>query len=162
MHTLHNPVAQQFIEQMGHITQADGLPRIAGQILGLLLLESEPLSFAQLAIRLKVSRGSVSTNTRLLESLGVVTRSTPPNQRGDFFRLSEAPYSKLLTGITERMETSKAVVEATRATLPQEMTAAHARLAELGHFYRCYLDSTRTLIQQLEHPRPEATDERSK
>ena len=162
MHTQQHPITKQFIAQMGQISQADGLPRIAGQILGLLLLEPEPLSFAQLAIRLDVSRGSVSTNTRLLESLGMVTRMTKTEERGDFFRLSQAPYAKLLTGITKRMQKSKMLVEATRAALPDDMAAAHARLAELEHFYHCYLESTQSLIQQLEQPQcqiPSETDQ---
>ena len=56
-----------FIEQMGLIAQEDGAPRIAGQILGYLLIEGEPRTLSQMAEALKISKASASTNARLLE-----------------------------------------------------------------------------------------------
>ena len=71
-------VSENFIERMGMIAQADGLPRIAGRIMGLIILEGGPYSFGELAKRLSVSRGSISTNTRLLENMGVIERTAKP------------------------------------------------------------------------------------
>ena len=56
-----------FIERMGLAFESDGLPRIAGRIFGLLLLSEDCRSLDELAAELKVSKGSVSTNARLLE-----------------------------------------------------------------------------------------------
>lgn len=60
-----------FVESMGLTLESDGLPRIAGRIFGWLLVSEEAQSLDDLAAELRVSKGSVSTNTRLLEQRGV-------------------------------------------------------------------------------------------
>src|SRR5690606_21420618 len=60
----------RFIEQMGMSAQADGVPRIAGRIFGYFVINGGPISFTQLAQELQVSRASVSTNLRILASIG--------------------------------------------------------------------------------------------
>ena len=59
-----------FIERMGLALESDGLPRIAGRIFGLLLVSEDARSLDDLAAELRVSKGSVSTNARLLEQRG--------------------------------------------------------------------------------------------
>lgn len=60
-----------FIEKLGVYYEDYGIPRIGGRILGLMLVSGQPLTAEQIATHLKVSRGSVSTNVRLLASGGV-------------------------------------------------------------------------------------------
>ena len=94
----------RFIEQKGMEYQAEGLPRIAGKIVGLLIIEDGPFSFSKLAEGLQVSRGSISTNTRLLENIGLIDRISLPGQRGDFFQLAPRPYRSMLEGICARLD----------------------------------------------------------
>ena len=54
---------ERFIEGFGLLMQQDGLPRIAGRMLALFIVEGGPFSFSELAEKLQVSRGSISTNT---------------------------------------------------------------------------------------------------
>lgn len=138
-----------FIEQMGMSAQGDGLPRIAGKILGLLLIETGPFSFGEIAERLEVSRGSISTNTRLLENLRIIDRVSKMGERGDFFQLAQDPYSKLLEGVSQRMEKSISLLESTRSALPESMQSSLNKLAEMQNFYSEYLKSTSELIKQL-------------
>jgi DNA-binding transcriptional regulator GbsR (MarR family) len=63
-----------FIERMGLALEADGLPRIAGRIFGLLLVSEDACSLDDLACDLKVSKASVSTNARMLEQRAVLER----------------------------------------------------------------------------------------
>lgn len=93
----------EFIEYTGMKMQADGLPKIAGQIFAVLVLEEAPISFSNLVERLKVSRGSVSTNTRLLESLGILERVSLMGERQDHFKLPESPYTQLFERKKDRM-----------------------------------------------------------
>lgn len=139
-----------FIEQMGMTAQADGLPRISGKVLGLLIIETGPFSFSELAERLAVSRGSVSTNTRLLESLNMIERVSKLGQRGDFFQLVKNPYAKLLQGVSQRMEKSMTIANETIKALPSTEIESQARLLELENFYAEYLKSTMTLIAKLQ------------
>ena len=62
--------AQQFVERSGIFFQSEGLPRIGGRIFGLLLLADQAVSIDSIAQELKVSKPSVSTNTRVLERWG--------------------------------------------------------------------------------------------
>src|SRR5215210_2205664 len=64
-----------FVERMGLSLEADGLPRIAGRIFGLLLVSEEARSLDDLASELRVSKGSASTNARLLEQRGLLERA---------------------------------------------------------------------------------------
>jgi len=151
MTTNTTETVNQFIEQMGMITQGDGLPRIAGKILGLLLIETGPFSFREIAERLEVSRGSVSTNTRLLESLSIIDRVSKKGERGDFFQYSQDPYARLLQEASLRMEKSITILKNTRSALPESWDQSQSRLLGLEQFYSDYLKSISTLITQLQN-----------
>ena len=140
---------EEFVERMGVIAQADGLPRIAGRLLALLVIYGGPVSFAELSERLQVSRGSISNNTRLLEQLGVIDRVGKPGDRQDYFRLSDDPYRRLLEGVVERMSRARAAVETARKHLPPEWADAQGRLAEFGDFYTAAGENTRRLIEAM-------------
>lgn len=122
-----------FIEGMGMVAQADGLPRTTGRIIGLLVLEGEPYSFSELATRLEVSRASISTNTRLLEGLGVIERIGRPGDRQDYFQLTKDPYNKLMQGALHRISKAERLVADTQQALPKG--AHQKRLKELRSFY---------------------------
>jgi DNA-binding transcriptional regulator GbsR (MarR family) len=137
----------EFVERMGLITQAEGLPRIAGRILGLMVVHGGPFGFADLAERLSVSRASISTNTRLLEDLGVIERTATPGDRQDYFRLSRQPYARLMRGVVERMRRAREVVQGAQGELPPDMAAAQERLAELDAFYEALIESFGNVIE---------------
>lgn len=139
-----------FIERMGLIAQADGMPRIAGRILGMMIVHGGPFSFADLAERLQVSRASISTNTRLLESLGVIERTGIPGERQDYFRMRPRPYARMLRGYVERMRQARELVAATQAGLPTEMPGAHERMSELDRFYAVLIESFERVAEDWE------------
>ena len=91
---------EKFIEGMGVIAQADGMPRIAGRLIAFMVIEEGPFSFSDLAIKLGVSRASISTNTRLLENMGIIDRVGKSGDRQDYFQLADDPYVKLLHSLT--------------------------------------------------------------
>lgn len=128
-------VISEFVEQLGLIGEADGLPRIAGRLLGLLVVYGGPLSFAEIAERLQISRGSVSTNTRLLEHLGVIERVARPGERQDHFSLAPDPYYRLMSRFADRARRSRGIVEKTKDALPSDWSDARKRLASLSSFY---------------------------
>ncbi len=143
-------VMDQFIEQKGMEYQAEGLPRIAGRLMGLMLIEDGPFAFGYLAERLMVSRGSISTNTRLLENLGVIERVSKPGERGDYFQLSADPYVSLLSGINLRLKRALTNARQARGGLPKTLKNAQTRLAGLEAFYEGFIENNERLIQSLE------------
>lgn len=77
----------EFIEQMGQMLAAFGLPHMAGRILAALLVATPPeQSASDLAATLKASRGSISTMTRLLETPGLIQRVRKPGDRRVYYR----------------------------------------------------------------------------
>ncbi|MGB1262571.1 MAG: GbsR/MarR family transcriptional regulator [Cognaticolwellia sp.] len=139
---------ETFIEGMGVVAQADGLPRIAGRLIGVMVLEQGPFSFSDLAIKLGVSRASISTNTRLLENMGVIERTGKAGDRQDYFQLADDPYVKLLHGLVFRMNKAKKLVDSTRKNLSDG--AQQQRLQALQDFYHDMINSYHQLIEKME------------
>ena len=139
----------EFIDRMGVIAQADGLPRIAGRLMGFFVIHGGPVSFSELSERLQISRASVSNNTRLLEGLGVIERTSRPGDRQDYFRLAQDPYRRLLEGVVERMARASAAAEKAADEMPADHAGARRRLGELSAFYASAGENTRRLLASL-------------
>lgn len=76
-----------YIEEIGLALEAQGLPRMAGRVLGALLVADPPEQSAEeLAATLRASRGSISTMTRLLEGPGIIERIARPGERKVYYR----------------------------------------------------------------------------
>lgn len=134
--TLNHPAAVEFVERMGVLAQSDGLPRIAGRLMGLMVLERGPLAFGELAECLQVSRGSISTNARLLEGMGVLERVAKPGERGDYFQLANDPYHALIEGARDRAAKGERATRSAREALNGDVPpAVRDRLDELARFY---------------------------
>lgn len=82
------PHDSSLAEHLGRIAAGEGLPRIGGRMVGLLMTARVPLSIDELARQLEVSRASISTNGKLLESLALVERVARPGDRRDYLRVS--------------------------------------------------------------------------
>lgn len=141
-------VASDFIEQFGLLTEMDGLPRIAGRIMALLLLSDEPRDASEIGDRLQVSHGSVSTNTRLLENLGILERVSVPGDRRLRFRITADPYGRLLAGHLQRQRRIKDLITDTVARLPARDAAARQRLARTAQFYALTIGTTEQIVEQ--------------
>jgi DNA-binding transcriptional regulator GbsR (MarR family) len=142
-------VVAEFVEQLGLIVEAEGLPRIAGRILAFLVVHGGPFSFSELAERLKISRGSVSTNTRLLENMGMIVRTTRAGERQDFFRLATEPYQQFLARFVERSRRAQSAVDSACAALPADWKAARERMGDLSDFYRRFCEMSQAIAIDL-------------
>ncbi|GAB3671358.1 GbsR/MarR family transcriptional regulator [Salinisphaera aquimarina] len=138
-----------FIERMGLSAQADGLPRIAGRMLGYFIIHGGPASLAQLAIDLQVSRASVSTNARILSGLGVLEATAVPGDRQDYYRLAEQHYLRMLEGYVERMGTLRDSLARAERDLPDDWDGARERLADMHNFVDVAREHTGDLIARL-------------
>jgi len=125
---------QDFIEKIGLITQAEGLPRIAGRVFGLLIFDGDMVSFGDLATKLQVSRGSISSSMRLLEERGLVKRMAKPGERQDYFQLAPNPYVTMLQGIQKRTQAAQQDIADTINALPSG-AGPTVRLQEYADFY---------------------------
>ena len=137
---------ERFIEAMGLAHEEDRLPRIAGRLVGLLILSPDPVRFDRLAERLRVSRASISTNTRLLENMGVIQRVTRPGDRRDYFQINEEP--GLLLRIADRYRTRQANAEEMKQALLPDAggEVVFERLERLIRFYGILADSLQYVL----------------
>lgn len=138
-----------FVEQMGLNAQVDGLPRIAGRIAGYFIIHGGPVSFAQLAEELKVSRGSVSTNARMLVSIGFIEKVSIAGDRQDYYQLCHAPFLRMIDGYLHRMRHMQTIVETADKNIPAHLAGTKKRLQEMRHFYREAVLSNEILLAQL-------------
>ena len=141
--------ASAFIERMGLSAQGDGLPRIAGRMMGYFIIHGGPASLAELADSLRVSRASVSTNARVLRDLGILEATTVPGDRQDYYRLAERHYVRLLEGYVQRMGTLDDSLERAQRDLPADWQAARERVADMHAFVHIAREHTRALIERL-------------
>jgi DNA-binding MarR family transcriptional regulator len=85
-----------YVEEVALFFEQSGLPRIAGRVLGLLLVcDPRVRSAAELADELGVSKGSISTMTRLLVRSGLIEKVGIPGERTTYFRLRDDGFESL-------------------------------------------------------------------
>lgn len=101
-------VANDVILQSGLLAEQYGLPRIAGEVCGLLFMTDGPLSLDEITAALKVSKASVSTNVRLLERLRFVRRGDLREGKRDYYVFAgdvwEVTGDQLRTTVQEEMQ----------------------------------------------------------
>jgi hypothetical protein len=75
----------------------DGLPLIAGRVLGWLLICDPPeQSAGQIADAIGASRASLTTNLRLLGSVGFVSQVTKPGDRTVYYRVDDDAWESVV------------------------------------------------------------------
>lgn len=141
-----------FIERMGLSSQSDGLPRIAGRIIGFFIIHGGPTSLSELARALDVSRASISTNARMLKELGVLEATALPGDRQDYYQLAPQHYMRVLEGYVERMGALGESLAQAERELDTRHDGAQTRLADMRSFVSAARAQTRDLIDQLQQP----------
>lgn len=142
-------IRTEFIEKIGLQAQNDGLPRIAGRLLGLMIWDGEAVAFGDLAERLQVSRGSISTASRILEDRRLIKRIAKPGKRQDYFQLSEAPYANMMEAIKISMERSREEINGSLDQIPSTETGIRERVQAYSNFYENMANSIDTLISDM-------------
>ncbi|KKB13078.1 hypothetical protein VE25_03760 [Devosia geojensis] len=127
--------AENFIERMGLISQVDGAPRIAGRILGLLIVEGRPFTLDEMAERLKISKASASTNARQLRASGIIRLVAHAGDRHDYYELGSDPYRRSMETISERLASIGSEVIEAAASFPEGQAEAKRRVCQFGRFY---------------------------
>jgi len=140
-------VRERFIERMGIVARSDGVPRIAGRMMGLLIFDGRPYSLGELALELQVGRGSIGTSARLLEQQGVIERAALPGDRQDYFQLAERPHEAVLGSALARSRRMLDIVGRTVQALPETIPdALNRRLSAFGAFHAAIIETLEKAI----------------
>lgn len=142
-----------FIETVGVIAQSEGLPRIAGRVLAMLLYDGERVSFGQLADALQVSRGSISSSVRMLESQQLIKRVAKPGDRQDYFQLADDAYAAMTKFALAGTRRSQAEIDDTIEKLPEEAQDVRARLEAFASFYNAISAALEDAIPRVTKPK---------
>lgn len=140
--------AAQYVERMGLLWEAEGLPRIAGRILGYLTLQPVAVSLDDMATALGVSKASISTDARHLERLTFIERVGRPGDRRDYYAIAEdMPARVIALKLSELQRLQDVLVDVT--ALPITDAAVRDRLARFGAFHGHVLSLMRGLLDDL-------------
>jgi DNA-binding transcriptional regulator GbsR (MarR family) len=140
---------RDFIESMGRQFEEDGAPRIAGRLFGFLMLQEDPCSLDEVAEQLQVSKGSASSNARLLEQLGIAERVTRAGDRRDYYQISpeigERTLERALQGLERMLQRLRKGAE----SLGERSAAVGARFEGTIKFHERAMDVVSDLLGQV-------------
>lgn len=120
------PELHKFIDGMGMYFENQGIPRIGGRMLGALMIAHWPLSAEDLAAILKVSRGSISTNMRMLVATGLVERAPMSGSRTTHFAFSdEAMEHRIAAGVRSTQAFKRLLLQAADVIPPRDPARHH-------------------------------------
>ena len=138
-----DPADEEFVERVGRFFEGDGAARTSGRMLGLLLLSTHEMSIDEIADRLKVSRASVSTNARQLETYGIVQRVSHMGDRRDFYRIAADLERTLLRLRMERLAKVEELLASGTATPAARDARVRGRLHALARMHGCAANALR-------------------
>ena len=147
---------KRFIEGMGVYFENEGVPRIGGRILGLLLATPGPLSAGELASRLKVSRASISTNIRMLTATGLVEKIAFLDRRQTHYSMANDVWGKAIVGGREKVLAFRGLAEQGLAALP-DGSEARPRLEEMVEWSTMMSEVYERVLAEWQKRRPEET-----
>ena len=126
----------RLVESMARMLSAGGLPLAAARMWAYLLVCEPPeQSAAELAETLHASRGSISGSARLLETAGLIRRSSRKGDRREYFSV---PPGSIIQVLNARLPVTRAwrqLADEGLAILGDRTPASRARLQELRDVY---------------------------
>ncbi|MCB9743863.1 MAG: MarR family transcriptional regulator [Alphaproteobacteria bacterium] len=132
----HHAAQLQFVEQVGLFFEGYGLPPMAGRILGWLLICDPPQqSSRELAEVLDASKGSISTNTRMLLASGLVHRTTVAGRRGAFFEVGPNTWREMMEQELAAIRKMRALFDSGLRVLADAPPERRARLEDMNFVY---------------------------
>lgn len=86
-----------WVERVANFLAADGLPPVAGRVLGWLMICDPPeQSAGQIGEAIGASRAALSTNMRVLLTMGFLSKRTRPGDRTTYYRVEEGAWERVV------------------------------------------------------------------
>lgn len=137
-----------YVEACGLLFERWGLPRTAGRIWGWLHVCELPRQTArQLVDALHVSKGSVSTNTRLLESMGLLERIGVHGSRQGHYRLRDDAFEAILSMRIKGAKEARDIADKGLQVLGSAEPSRRRRLEHQREFYAFMVSELETLLR---------------
>ncbi len=145
----HQPIEDiHFIEDIGLYFEQVGLPRMAGRILGALLISDTPAqSITDLVQKLHASKSSISIMARLLVERGLIERVASPVPRRDYYRFKPGGWSTymrqwlgLMSGLHQITERGLMLMADKPDELKQRLQEAHDLFSSIEQEFPAILE----------------------
>jgi DNA-binding transcriptional regulator GbsR (MarR family) len=125
-----------FVEEAGLFFERSGVPRMAGRILGwLLVCEPPEQSLTQLGEAIDGSKGSMSTMTRMLIQMGLVERVRLAGSRLDQFRIRPGMWAESMRDQLKSVFEVESLLQRGLELMADRPRAARERPAEAHALY---------------------------
>ena len=140
------PYIRAFVEGTSALFEEDGVAPIAGLVFARLLLSPDPMALADLAAELRVSKASVSTDTRRLEDAGILERVVRAGDRRVFYRVAPDFTRGLIERRMSRMRRFRTLLQQAARTKPGAEVRRRLRVcdAAYGRMIHALAAETRT------------------
>ena len=144
-----------YVEDAALFFEEQGLPRIAGRIVALLMVCDPPhRSARQLGEELGASKGSISTMTRLLLAAGTIEKKALPGDRTTYFVLNEDSLERKLEAAMARLVGFRPLAARGLALLADEPEERKRRLRTIHAMYAFMERELPALIERWRQERP--------
>lgn len=128
--------AMHFVEDIGLFFEQMGLPRMAGRILGVLLIsDPEAQSIPDLAQSLNASKSAISSMTRLLTEVGLIERVASPIPRRVYYRFKPGGWILYVRHWIELMSELHQITERGLSLVQDKPAGSRARLEEAHELF---------------------------
>ena len=152
------PLAEMhFVEDVGLLFEHDGHPRMAGRIIGWLMICEPPhQSMDELAQTLNASKASISTMTRLLIQMSLVERVGLPGERRDHFRVKSGAWTEMMRESKESMMEGRKLADHGLSLLKGKSSERKRRLKEFRAYYAFFEKEYPAMVERWEREQKKA------
>ena len=144
-----------FVEDIGLFYERTGLPRMAGRVIGwLLICEPPEQSMQQLGEAVGGSKGSMSTMTRVLIQMGLIERARLPGSRRDQFRIRPGMWTESMRDQLLAVHDVERLLQRGLTLVADRPPASRERLEEARALYAWFGQELPKLLDRWEKTRP--------
>lgn len=145
---------KHFVEDFGLLFEQAGQPRMAGRIMGWLLICDPPYqSTLDLAQVLGASKASISTMTRLLLQIDLIERVGVPEHRRDHFRIKAGAWIELMRQHLDEIRAGRQLADRGLVLLEGKSSDLKQRAKELHDLYAFFEEEYPALFDRWERER---------
>jgi DNA-binding transcriptional regulator GbsR (MarR family) len=145
---------KHFIEDISLFFEQMGLPRMAGRVLGVLLISDPPSqSSNDLCEILQASKSSISTTTRLLAEMGLIERVASPVPRRVYFQFKRGGWVVFMRQRLRLMASLHRIAEHGLELLQDRDPALRERLQEAHDMFSLIEEELPALLERVEEKR---------
>ncbi len=142
---------KHFIEDISLYFEQMGLPRMAGRVLGVLLICDPPAqSLTDLCEILQASKSSISTTTRLLIEMSLIERTASPVPRQVYFQFKLGGWVVFIRQRLRLWASLHEIAERGLELLQDQDPALRERLQEAHDMFSLIEDELPALLERVE------------